>query len=236
MSEKITCVLPYSNTEELVPTIKAFKESGNVASIIVIAKENVVVDGAVVVVAEEGINATSTWKSLVKEFSTDYVALYSKTMELNLGQNALERMIRTCDDAGAGMVYADYYENKDGSLTANPVIEYQDGSLRDDFNFGSLMLYNAVALKEAVEAMDADYKYAALYDLRLRVSQKYELMHLPELLYTEVELDTRKSGEKMFDYVDPRNRDRQIEMEKACTAHLKEVGAYLEPKFKSIEF
>ncbi|MBS2211935.1 glycosyltransferase [Carboxylicivirga mesophila] len=235
MGENMTCILPYAGKEEMMPTLKAFQDAG-VTNIIVVAKEACEVEGANVIVATGGLDATATWNQLLSEVSGDYVAVYTKTMALNIGLNALERMARCGDDAGAGMVYADYYEKKEGKLSAHPVIEYQAGSLRDDFNFGSLLLYKASALKEAVEAMDADYKHAALYDLRLRVSQKHELMHLPELLYTEVELDTRKSGEKMFDYVDPRNRDRQIEMELACTAHLKAVGAYLKPEFKQIEF
>ncbi|WP_439181761.1 glycosyltransferase family 2 protein [Carboxylicivirga taeanensis] len=235
MGKKTTCILPYANKEELMPSIRAFQEAG-CSTIIVVAREAVSIEGVTVVVAEGGLGATNTWKQLMPEINGDYVAVYTKTMSLNIGLNAMERMMRCCDDAGAGMVYADYYEKKNGQLVAHPVIEYQAGSLRDDFNFGSLLLYKATALKEAVEAMDANYQHAALYDLRLRVSQKHELMHLPELLYTEVELDTRLSGEKMFDYVDPRNRAPQIEMEQACTAHLKAIGAYLKPEFKQITF
>ncbi|MCG8580119.1 MAG: glycosyltransferase [Bacteroidales bacterium] len=235
MGEKLTCILPYSNKEELKPTIEAF-QAEKATNIIVVAKEAVEVEGAKVIVAEGGLDATQTWKTLLGDIAGEFVVVYTKAMALNIGMNALERMARCCNDADAGMVYADYYEKKEGKLAAHPVIEYQEGSLRDDFNFGSLLLYKAEALKTAVEAMDADYKHAALYDLRLRISQKHELMHLPELLYTEVEMDTRQSGEKMFDYVDPRNRNRQIEMEVACTAHLKAVGAYLKPEFAKIEF
>ncbi len=235
MGKQMTCILPYAEQADLMPSIKAFQEEG-ISNIIVVAREAVNVEGANVVVAEGGLDATATWKQLLGKISGEYVALYTKAMALNIGMNAMERLTRCADDANAGMVYADYYEKKNGQMVAHPVIEYQSGSLRDDFNFGSLLVYKAEALKEAVEAMDADYKQAALYDLRLRVSQKYDLMHLPELLYTEVELDTRKSGEKMFDYVDPRNRDRQIEMELACTAHLKSIGGYLKPEFKSIKF
>ena len=236
MIKSTTCILLFSSMEEVVPSIKAFKESNEVGDILVLAKEAVELEGVKVVVSESGLESTSTWKKMAEVISTDYVAVYTKNMELRLGQHALERMRRTMEDYGAGMVYADYFEKKDGKLTAHPVIEYQEGSLRDDFNFGSLLFYKSVALKEAVAAMDVEYQHAALYDLRLKVSQRYELMHLPELLYTEVELDTRKSGEKMFDYVDPRNRDRQVEMEKACTEHLKKAGAYLEPEFTKIEF
>jgi hypothetical protein len=117
-----------------------------------------------------------------------------------------------------------------------PVIDYQFGSLRDDFDFGSVLFYRSDAVKEAVSRMDIDYKFAAMYDLRLKVSQKGDLEHINEYLYYDVETDTRKSGEKIFDYVDPKNRAVQIEMEQACTEHLKVIGGYLKPKFKDVQF
>jgi hypothetical protein len=134
------------------------------------------------------------------------------------------------------MLYADYYELKDGKLQTYPTIEYQDGSLRDDFDFGSLILYHTEKLKKAVSTMDFEYTFAGMYDLRLKISQRSKIIRLPEFLYTEVETDIRKTGQKMFDYVDPKNRKVQEEMEKACTAHLKAVGAYLKPVFKKIAF
>ncbi|MBS2099876.1 glycosyltransferase family 2 protein [Carboxylicivirga linearis] len=236
MNKNITCILPYAPIDELKSTIKNLKDSAMVEKIIVVAPEVVDVEGVDVLVAEGGIYVSSTWKALVERMLGGCVAVYTKPMALVLGQNALERMSKACADTGAGMVYSDFYERKEGQLAAHPVIDYQEGSLRDDFDFGSLMFFKKEAFVKAINEMDADYKFAALYDVRLRVSQNYELFHLPELLYTEVELDTRKSGEKMFDYVDPRNRDRQVEMELACTAHLKKVGAYLKPDFKKIDF
>ena len=125
---------------------------------------------------------------------------------------------------------------KGGQQTIAPVIDYQQGSLRDDFDFGSVLLLRTAALKEAAARMKADYRFAGLYDLRLKLSQRGELVHINEYLYTEVENDTRRSGEKIFDYVDPKNRNRQLEMEAACTEHLKEVGGYLKPEFEHIEF
>ena len=134
------------------------------------------------------------------------------------------------------MVYADHYQVSEGIQKNAPVIDYQFGSLRDDFNFGSVLLYKASALQEAVTRMKTDYQFAGLYDLRLKLSQKESLVHINEYLYSEIENDTRKSGEKIFDYVDPKNRGVQIEMEQACTEHLKEIGGYLAPTFKKIEF
>ena len=134
------------------------------------------------------------------------------------------------------MVYADHFNEADGIRREAPVIDYQFGSLRDDFDFGSVLLYRTDALREAVARMDVDYRYAALYDLRLKVSQKGALEHINEYLYYEIETDNRASGEKIFDYVDPKNRGVQLEMEQAVTRHLKDIGGYLAPVFKEVEF
>ena len=145
-----------------------------------------------------------------------------------LGQ---ERMVQVIEMTHATMVYADHFANGQQA----PVIDYQVGALRDDFDFGSVLLWDTAKLKSLVAQMDTDYAFAGLYDLRLRASQQLmansqqPLVHIPEYLYYEVEEDTRKSGEKLFDYVDPRNRQVQVEMEACVTAHLKRIGAYLQP-------
>ncbi|WP_414647304.1 glycosyltransferase family 2 protein, partial [Dysgonomonas sp. UBA7698] len=148
----------------------------------------------------------------------------------------LDRMLQIAADSGAGMVYADHYQIANNEKKNSPVITYQKGSLRDDFNFGSVLIYKSDRLKKAVANMETEYKFAGIYDLRLKVSQQSEIVHINEYLYTEIENDTRKSGEKVFDYVDPKNREVQIEMEKACTEHLKKIGAYLAPNFRKVEF
>jgi len=175
-------------------------------------------------------------RRIAAESNADYALVYTKTTTLELGYMALERLLQIAQDTNAGLVYADHYQVKDGELVKAPVIDYQNGSLRDDFDFGSVLFFDAAALKESVQRMTESYQHAGLYDLRLKLSQRYALVHANEYLYSEVEEDNRKSGEKQFDYVDPRNRDRQIEMEKACTQHLKEIGGYLEPHFEDIDF
>lgn len=149
---------------------------------------------------------------------------------------ALERMVQVMEMTHAGMAYADHYQQMGSVQKPAPVIDYQLGSLRDDFNFGSVLLFNANTFKEVIENTEEEYQYAGLYDLRLKISQKSKLVHINEYLYTEVESDKRKSGEKQFDYVDPKNRQVQIEMEQACTNHLKEIGGYLYPIFRPVDF
>ena len=154
-----------------------------------------------------------------------------------LGQ---ERMVQVMEMTDATMVYADHFAKMGESIVEAPVIDYQIGALRDDFDFGSVLLWNTEKLKALVAQMDTNYEFAGLYDLRLRASHAISLQpsaisHIPEDLYYEIEEDTRKSGEKLFDYVDPRNRQVQIEMEACVTAHLKRIGAYLKPgKYKSL--
>lgn len=175
--------------------------------------------------------SSSRIREIAAQSSTPYTLIYTKPTGLRWVNWGLERMLSVAEDTGAAMVYADHFASIDGVVTEYPVIDCQKGSLRDDFDFGGVQLYRTDALKEAAGRMTEDYEYAGLYDLRLKVSQKGGPVHINEYLYYEVELDTRKSGEKQFDYVDPRNRQVQIEMEKACTEHLKAVGGYLEPVF-----
>jgi hypothetical protein len=133
------------------------------------------------------------------------------------------------------MLYADHYElvtDAEGREVRrkHPLIACQKGALRDDFDFGSVLVFRTTSFRRAVRAMEQDWQWGALYDLRLRMKN---IVHINEYLYTEIETDTRKSGEKQFDYVDPKNRAVQIEMEKICTGHLKRIGAWLEPVFKN---
>jgi hypothetical protein len=219
--KRINCFIPHGETERTRRTMAALNETGQVNAVYLMTDD---------------VWGARTMKEIAAQSTVDYTLIYTKREVLELGLFALERMIGIADDTSAGMVYADYFEWKEGRLTPHPVIDYRKGSLRDDFNFGSLLLYRSDVLKEAVACMPADYRYAGLYDLRLRVSQKAPLVHINEYLYTEVETDTRKSGEKQFDYVDPKNREVQIEMEKACTEHLKQIGGFLAPVFKTIDF
>jgi len=233
----INCFVPYQNYNQAKATICALKQSPLVHKIYLLVKQDIhdVIDGCEVVHADT-LHATATVKAIAEHADAPYSLIYTKTSELSLGYFALERMLQIAENTGAGMVYSDHYRVKNGQKINSPVITYQKGSLRDDFNFGSVLLYKTTALKKAVKDMDANYQYAGLYDLRLRVSRLAELVHINEYLYTEIEHNEGKLSETMFDYVDPKNRATQIEMEQACTDHLKQIGAYLKPEFKKVDF
>ena len=219
--KKITCFVPYIDESQAGKTLSALRDSQLVDKVVCL---------------DEPVFKSETIRRIAAESKADYALVYTKTTTLELGYMALDRFLQIAQDTNAGLVYADHYQVKGGELVKAPVIDYQKGSLRDDFDFGSVLFFDAAALKESVQRMTETYQHAGLYDLRLKLSQRYALVHANEYLYSEVEEDNRKSGEKQFDYVDPRNRDRQIEMEKACTQHLKEIGGYLEPHFKEIDF
>lgn len=175
-------------------------------------------------------------RQMAEEATGETILLYIKDTEVTWGYRAEERMKQVMEATGAAMVYADRYIVKNGVTEKAPVIDYQLGALRDDFDFGAVVMVRTSALKEAACRMRTNYSYAGFYDLRLKLSEKHELVHINEYLYTEQERDLRLSGQKQFDYVDPRNYERQKEMEMACTEHLKVIGAYLPPRFKAVDF
>ena len=237
MKTTINCFLPFSRLEETVQTVKELRASTLVDKIYLLASPitNVCIPGCELISVEK-MQSTQAMRAIAEHSDKTYTLLYTKHTALKIGMFALERMVQVMEMTQAGMVYADHYQQIDGVQKTAPVIDYQPGSLRDDFNFGSVLLFNANAFKEVIENTEEEYQYAGLYDLRLKISQKSKLVHINEYLYTEVESDKRKSGEKQFDYVDPKNRQVQIEMEQACTNHLKEIGGYLYPIFRPVDF
>lgn len=235
--QKTNAFILFTQPEQAKKTVSALKQSELIEKIFLLTPdETVTIPEDCEKIVIDRLQSTETIRKIAGKSNSGYSLIYQKPSVLKPGYFALERMVRIAEDSRAGMVYADYYAIADDEKKNHPVIDYQEGSLRDDFNFGSLLLYNANALKEAAARMNENYQFAGLYDLRLKVSQHHPLVHINEYLYTEIEEDTRASGERIFDYVDPKNRQVQIEMEQACTQHLKEVGAYLAPQFEEIEF
>ena len=236
MREKIDLFLPFEALEKGEETLLELHENKTVQHINLLvssdfASQHQVPEGCTFVVIDK-MESSNTVISIAENTDADYLLLCTRMTSVRWGLYALERFLRTADDTGAVMVYSDHYSLEEGALTKHPAIDYQAGSLRDDFDFGSLWLIKSQALLDYVAQTDrVDYQYAGLYDLRLYLSRKGEIFHLNEYLYTEAELDTRKSGEKQFDYVNPRNREVQIEMERACTAHLEKVGAIVDTNF-----
>lgn len=237
MRQAIDCFIPYVDAAQAKATIDGLRESTLVNNIYLLATDAAAtaVEGCTMVHID-ALNSSDTMLKIAEAAKAPYTLLYIKYNNLVMGYFALDRFVRLAGDSKAGMMYADSYTVIEGKKSNAPVIDYQEGSLRDDFNFGSVLFFNTEVLKKAAAGIDVHYTAAGLYDLRLRMSRIAPIVHINEYLYSDVTVDNRKSGEKIFDYVDPKNRGVQIEMEKACTAHLKAVGGYLEPKFDEIDF
>ena len=247
MRQKIDLFLPCEDLDVAQEALLELHDNKTVQHINLLvsadfAASHQVPDGCTFIVVDR-LESSNTVRSIAENTDADYVIICTKATPIRWGLYALERFLRTADDTGAVMVYSDHYSVQEGKLEKHPVIDYQAGSLRDDFDFGSLWLVKAQNLLDYAAQQDRqEYQFAGLYDLRLYLSRVGEIFHINEFLYTEDELDTRKSGEKQFDYVNPRNREVQIEMEKACTHHLEKVGAlvdtnyYRQPDFDEQEF
>lgn len=247
MREKIDLFLPCEYIDDAQNALSVLHEYKTVQHIHFLvsadfAAHHQVPEGCTFVITDR-LESSNTIVSIAENTDADYVMICTRHTTIGWGNNTLERFLRVADDTDAVMVYADHYKMVEGKMEKHPVIDYQSGSLRDDFDFGSLWCIKAQALADYIAQPDREeYQFAALYDLRLYLSRVGEIFHLNEFLYSEAELDTRKSGEKQFDYVNPRNREVQIEMEKACTQHLGKVGAligttfYRQPDFGEQDF
>ena len=237
MREKIDCFLPCDNLLAVQHTISQLRGSKTIQHIFLLVSEPLPDDEATNFadcrqIQVDRINSSNTVMSIAENAKADYVLLQTKPRQVVLGEGALDRMLRVASDSDAAMVYADHDDIIGGERKAHPLIDYHLGSIRDDFDFGCLRLVKTSLLHTfAMQAGESDYQHAGLYALRLFLSRNGAIFHINERLYSEEETDTRASGVKQFDYVNPRNREVQIEMEQAATAHLAEIGAKIDPSF-----
>ena len=237
MREKIDCFLPCDDLKTALHTVRQLRVSKTIQHIFLLVSQQLSEEEAAdfsdchqIVVGN--LSSSNTLMSIAENAKADYALLQTQPRQLLMGQGALERMLRVASDSDAAMVYADHYDIIGGERKDHPVIDYHLGSIRDDFDFGCLRLVKTSLLHEfATQAGESEYQHAGLYALRLFLSRHGEIFHINEKLYTEEETDTRASGVKQFDYVNPRNREVQIEMEQAATAHLAEIGAKIDPSF-----
>ncbi|HEY3138246.1 MAG TPA: glycosyltransferase family A protein [Blastocatellia bacterium] len=166
---------------------------------------------------------------LLDTLTTDYLLLFFPGASVELGPSAIERFLSVAEDSTAGMIYSNFRDHE--------LIDYQLGSIRDGFDFGSVIL---ISKRDAVSALsnhgriDERLRWAGLYDLRLKLSIDSKVLRIPESLYTRKLEDRRATGERQFDYVDPSQREYQVEMEQVATDHLKRIGAFLSPEFKPV--
>ena len=240
--EPITIVLMAESQAGSSAFIESLSENTNVSRIILVSQSSERHDQARN--ASFGITGLEVESPLggginriLDEVATDYFLLVLPGPGVFLGQRAIERFLAVARDSGAGIVYSDFLDDAGGEISAHPLIDYPAGSIRDSFDFGSVLLIDRRAVDRAFRLHgdpDAGLRWGGLYDLRLKLSIDSDIRRIPEPLYTRVPSDHRASGERQFDYVDPRQRDYQIEMEEVATRHLKRIGAYLSPEFEPL--
>lgn len=231
----ISVYLPFSGAQYNFDLLKELKNNKLIKKIFLLTQNSQIeIPNSCEVLSVENLTSSKTIDSILKSDDSNYVLLFTQDSHYELGQFAIERFYNVISSTQAAMVYSNYFAVNENSIVRHPVNDYQLGSLRDDFDFGSLLFINRNYCQSFLS--EEEYKFAGLYELRLHLSRQSDFIRIPEFLYTTIETDTRKSGVKQFDYVNPKNRDVQIEMEKVVTSHLKKINAYLEPNFKQVEF
>lgn len=167
--------------------------------------------------------STASMRRLAAEATAPYTLLVLDPKAFNNAD--IHRMTQVAQDTGASIVYGDYLSAEG----VQHVIEYQQGSVRDDFDFGPCVLIDTAMLRLAADSLEEDFQWAGWYDLRLRLSQLGPVVCCSEPLSTVGNAEEASSeGEAQFNYVDPRNRQVQIEMEQAFTAYLRRIGALVD--------
>lgn len=240
MNKTITCFIPYGSENQINKTIRHLQECPTVDRIFLLPTSpvpNLSLPDKCYILPSSAPESVERYKQIALYANTPFTLICTQLQDLEFGYMALERMCDYLSAPQCSMVYADHYKTIKGERTPHPVIDYQLGSVRDDFDFGSLLMFRTDYLKRAINEIESEkeYQHSALYALRLALSRYGELTHIREFLYTETEIDLRKSGEKQFDYVDPRNRQVQIEREEVFTRHLKKIGAYLKPGMMTVD-
>ncbi len=235
---KINCFIPFDTPELWDATLEELQACTMVNRIYLLGKEPVerVKEGCAFIKTDGSFSTDTIRKIADHSNGAAYSLMITRESKISFGMLALERFLELASGSGSPMIYSDYFDRKEGKLSGHPVIDYQSGSIRDDFEFGPVLFFDSKVLMQAAGSISESLSFAGLYQLRLKVSQSGLPIRVPEYLYTVDPIDTRVSGNKMFDYVDPKNREVQLEMEKAATAHLKEIGGYLEPVFEPISF
>src|SRR5512135_3919138 len=217
----LTVVAPYNPGPFFEETLTALTESALVEKIVVVNEAS-----------------HETLKSILKRVSTEYLLLVSGVHRISIEREDLEAMLEHAGSTRAGLIYSDFYEISKQGRIYHPLTDYQPGSVRDDFDFGCVMLFSMPAVRSILKTNGEipSVTFAGLYDLRLKLSIEHSLHHVREPLYSVTRSTERSGDEQLFAYVDSRNEAAQKEMEAVFTDYLKNIGAYLAPhQFKEVK-
>lgn len=238
-NKKITAVIFYFDSSIATKIISSLTKIKLIEKIIVISK-NEINDNTISLVKSEHPFGSNTIRKVIEKTSTPYLLLINGTKQVELTKNTIDGLISKAINTQAGWVYSDYYEKQSEKLILHPLIDYQTGSVRDDFDFGNCFMMRTDLAKTSLLNLFSqknNFLYSGLYDLRLSISCRSIVVRIPEPLYSVQSSDESSESNKIFDYVNPKNREVQTEMEKVFTHHLREIGAYVDPSIKkSVSF
>lgn len=234
MKFPLTVFIPFKGDTNIHNTANSLRSSKLIEELYLVAGKAVEIPKTYQYINSENFLSTGTLKTISGETDSEFILLILKPLEIQFEKYSLNRFLEVAELTGAGLIYSDYYEANESGLSAHPQIDYQTGSVRDDFDFGEVLLLRKSVLEGFLSGNENDFIYAGLYSLRLYISRNYSIVRIPEMLYTVKTEDVSASDKNHFNYVDPGNRAVQIEMEGAATNHLKLTGAYLEPVFSAV--
>ncbi len=234
MPKPITAFVPYSGLPSMRHTIEHLRRSELVERVCLLTA-GATVEGCTPVPVT-ALTSTQAMDAIAREARTHLCLLVLHETPIDFGQFALERLHTVAETTVSSIVYSDCYDVQHGIRAPHPTIEYQEGSIRDEFDFGSVLMINSVMLREAAEEVSPyALRAAGLYAVRLALSRRGRITRIGEFLYSRNILDVRPTGQRQFDYVDPKNREVQVEMEVAVSEHLKKIGAFLKPHFEDVD-
>jgi hypothetical protein len=245
-----TVVTPHSPGPFFEKTLLPLTKSALVERVVIVSQEPVhfKMDRCRVLVAGP-LPSHKTLSLILGGIRTKYFLFLPGSQQISIEPKALERILGVAESTKAGLVYSDFYDGSEQGKTLHPLNDYQPGSLRDDFDFGAMILFSVPAVRKALKKYGAipGVKFAGLYDLRLKVTIDHSVYHLQEPLYSMIRnvgtIHAMPTGrqelslqDKIFAYVDPRNEAVQKEMETVFTDYLKKIGAYIPPHhFREVE-
>lgn len=228
--KSLTVVTQYIPGPLFQKTLSAFAESSLVEDVIVVCREPIQtkISGCSFIAAGP-LTSQETLAFILSNIKTAYLLIVPGLALVSIEHGMLEKILSKAESTKAGILYSDFYDESEEGKTLHPLNDYQLGSVRDDFDFGAIMLYSVPAIKKALDNYGPipSLQYAGLYDIRLKVSIEHDVYHLSEPLYSIAGTEESSGGEKIFAYVDPRNVAVQKEMEVVFTDYLKNIKAYL---------
>ncbi len=235
MSFPFTVLIPYNGDKKIWELSNSLRSSKLIEELFLIADESVEIPKPSQSISATNIFSTKTIRSIYEQTDSEFILLVLKPCLISFGRFSFNRLLEIAETTQAGLVYSDYNEIKKDNIIKYLLIDYQPGSIRDDFDFGKSIVLRKSALAEYLSQVKAEFIHAGLYDLRLFISRHYPIVRIPEFLYSVSIIDKKEENKNQFDYVDPINKIAQQEMEEAVTNHLKELDAYLEPVFSGID-